>query len=402
VSNPFNPCAILNENHSVYLKPFPNQKINQQNNTFSMQFFKNILGIKDKPIANYADFWKWFQQHERSFFKAVQSTDSERIQKEFFDKIEPKLAELNDGFYYLTGMEDEKTADLVITAEGEIKNIVFVEELVAAAPRIKGWQFTPLKPTADRSGHSIGMSGYSFGEEEISFYANEDPNCPDEIDISFVHKDLTDENYKTVANGTLIFVDNYLGELAFLTDIDTFNVVTTAAAEQELVPISKLKAFLKWRKKEFVEKYEHATYDIEQASYSVLEMELEDGTPLVATANLNVWAWEGRTSHPWLLNVVMDYDGEANHGMPPPEMKELLEEVEDRITAVLKDEDGYVYIARETGANIKEVFIACRDFRLPSKVLHDIKKEYASRISMEFTIRKDKYWRALQRFDVED
>jgi hypothetical protein len=43
-------------------------------------------------------------------------------------------------------MYDENTVELVLTADGNTKNIVFVEELVEQAPRIEGWKFTALKP----------------------------------------------------------------------------------------------------------------------------------------------------------------------------------------------------------------------------------------------------------------
>ena len=61
------------------------------------------------------------------------------IEKDFFQNLAPKLNELKNGFYFLTGMYDDNTAELIITPEGVVKNIVFAEELVAAAPPLKGW-----------------------------------------------------------------------------------------------------------------------------------------------------------------------------------------------------------------------------------------------------------------------
>ena len=43
-------------------------------------------------------------------------------------------------------MYDDKTAELIITAESDIKTFVFVEELIDEAPVLKGWKFTALKP----------------------------------------------------------------------------------------------------------------------------------------------------------------------------------------------------------------------------------------------------------------
>jgi hypothetical protein len=51
--------------------------------------------------------------------------------------------------FFLTGMMDHNRAELVLTADRTINNIVFVEELVATAPEIPGWKFTALKPALD-------------------------------------------------------------------------------------------------------------------------------------------------------------------------------------------------------------------------------------------------------------
>src|SRR5690606_20493277 len=109
-----------------------------------MSFIKNIFGKKDKPIKSYSDFWNWFQNNEKTFFNVVKSHKD--IEKGFFDKLSPKLAELKDGYFYLTGMYDDNTVELVLTADGNTKNIVFIEELIEQAPKINGWKFTALKP----------------------------------------------------------------------------------------------------------------------------------------------------------------------------------------------------------------------------------------------------------------
>src|SRR5687767_6937132 len=109
-----------------------------------MSFLKNIFTTKEQPIRSYTDFWNWFQKNEKKFFEVVKGHRD--IENQFFAKLSPKLSELKDGFFYLTGMFDDHTAELVFTADGAIKNFVFIEELVHTAPTIKGWKFTALKP----------------------------------------------------------------------------------------------------------------------------------------------------------------------------------------------------------------------------------------------------------------
>ncbi|HMH23641.1 MAG TPA: hypothetical protein VK563_17765 [Puia sp.] len=112
-----------------------------------MGFLKDIFARKEEQIKSYSDFWAWFKTKEKDFFKVVKNQKD--IEKSFFDKLSPRLEELKDGYFYLTGMYDDNTVELVLTADGDTKNIVFVEELVAAAPQIDGWRFTALKPALD-------------------------------------------------------------------------------------------------------------------------------------------------------------------------------------------------------------------------------------------------------------
>ena len=188
-----------------------------------MSFLKKMFGNKNKPIKNYAEFWNWFQQNEEQFHKAVK--EHSEIEKKFFEKLSPKLNDLREGYYFLTGMMNDTTAELVITADGMVKNIVFVEELVNAAPKIDGWKFTALKPSLNIEDVSIQMADYHFTKENICFYYNEDANYPDEIDVIVVNKDLTEANKDITTNGTFIFLDNLLGELNFATTVDNIKVI---------------------------------------------------------------------------------------------------------------------------------------------------------------------------------
>ncbi|MEO8150857.1 MAG: hypothetical protein ABI723_24705 [Bacteroidia bacterium] len=187
-----------------------------------MSFLKNIFSKKDEPVKSYEDFWNWFHKNEKTFFNVVK--EHSNIEKDFFYKLSPKLNEIKDGFFYLTGMYDDNTAELIITADGTIKNIVFAEELVNEAPKIEGWKFTALKPALDIKAVNIEMAGFKFNDENLSFYANDYADYPDEIDITIMHNDFTEENKSAITNGTYIFLDNYLGELGFATTIDNLTV----------------------------------------------------------------------------------------------------------------------------------------------------------------------------------
>ncbi len=360
-----------------------------------MSFLKDLLKRKKESIKNYNDFWIWFNKYKNTFFNAVKKGNN--IEQDFFDKLSPKLAELNDGYFFLTGMEGDDTAELVLSAEGAVKNIVFVEELVKAAPTIAGWKFTALKPALDIKDVNIKMANYDFNAESLSFYSNEHTEFPDEIDITIVHRDFNETDKSVIVNGTYIFIDHYIGELNSATLIDNLDVVGRGEAKKELIPIVKLKDFLIWRQKEFIERYEGTLQNTDDAEFSVLEAELESGNILIATINTEILNWKNKASHPWVITLTIEFDGKANNGMPDQETYQLLNTIEDKALADLKDHDGYLNIGRQTVSGVREVYFVCKDFRKPSKVLLGLSNEYAH-MKITFDIYKDKYWRSFDRF----
>jgi len=360
-----------------------------------MNLLKKIFIKKEQPISSYSDFWKWFQLNETDFLKVVKTKKD--YDKDFFSKLGPKLNELRSGFFFLAGMLDDDTAELIITADGNIKNFVFVEELVNAAPPIAGWKFTAFKPASTES-IIIKMGESSFSKENISFYANEDADYPDEVDLIIVHHQISEVRRKEIVNGCYIFLDNVLGEQHFATGIDHLKVIGKNEAEKELIPVSKLKDYLLWREKEFVEKNDGLRRNTEKDNYSVMEGALQNGDPLLAVINTDLLSWDRKASHPWIMTVQLKYNGSKRRGFPDEATLKMLDEIEEEIAAALKDEDGYLNIGRQTADSIREIYFACREFRKPSKVLDNISVKYRSRLSISYDIYKDKYWRSFTRF----
>jgi Family of unknown function (DUF695) len=295
-------------------------------------------------------------------------------------------------------MFNENTVELIFTAEGDVKNIFFVEELVNSAPAVNGWMFTALKPALNIENVSIQMAGYEFNSKNISFYSNDDPNIPDEIDITVVHQDLDSNNKTTITNGVYIFLDNFLGELNFVTTIDEINVIGKADVVKELIPIEKLKDFLIWRQKEFIEKYEGVRHNTENDTYSSLKTQLKSGNASMAIINTDLLNWSSKASHPWVVDVEIKYDGRRHNGIPDTETYNLLNEIEDEILEELKDFDGYLNIGRQTAEGARNIYFACKDFRKLSKVLYQVQQKYRARFDVGYDIYKDKYWLSFNRF----
>jgi len=362
-----------------------------------MSFINNVFKKKEIQIKSYDDFWNWFQQNEKDFYKVVKQHKD--LEKGFFDKLSPKLDQLRDGFFYLTGMYNDNTVELIITADGILKNFVFVEELINSSPNISGWKFTAHKP-ASNVGFSINMADYEYNSKNINFYPNENPKYPDEIDITVVFDNYNEEDKTTVTNGVYIYLDNLLGELESLTTIDNV-IISGKGANQKLVPIEKLKDYLTWRQKEFIEKYDGIRYDTDDDEHSILEADLKSGNKLIAVINTNLLKWDRKASHPWIFTITLKFDGEKRNGMPDDDTYKLLNEIEDKLLLELKDFEGYLYVGRQTADNEREIYFACKDFRKPSKVISQIKGNYSSKIEIDYDIYIDKYWKSFDRFKDE-
>jgi hypothetical protein len=366
-----------------------------------MNFFKRFLGKPAAP-SSVGEFWKWFLPNASAFYETIKKKDGELIHNRFLDKIVPRLQALNPEFYCETGMIDDATAELVISAEGDIKSFVFVEELIAAAPTLPSWKFTALKPSTG-TGMSIEMNGTFFDNETIRFFYEEEPGYPDEISLVMVHPGYSEDNKNTITQGCLLYLDALLGELNAATLID--NVAVKApdpAADLPLIPMDKLNEFLHWKEKEFVEKYEGTRHDTAGDEYANLEGEDEDGLPSIAIVNTDLLSWDAKASHPWMAVITADYSKTkepGDNGMPNESQFEALNRLQEDLDRQLTDVSGYLNLGKETYKGETRIYLACREFRKVSKFIDQlIRADRKDELVCSYEIYKDKYWRTMNKF----
>ena len=210
---------------------------------------------------------------------------------------------------------------------------------------------------------------------------------------------IVDESGNEIANGTFIFIDNYLGELNFLTQIDNFRIAGKAEAEKELIPIEKLKDYLNWREREFIDKHKGSKIQTNEDSFSLFEATLTNGFPLIATVNTDLLRWNKKASHPWISVLRIEYKGDDESGFPDNEDYEMLNAIEDEMLVDLKPEEGDLNIGRETAEHIREIYFASKDFRKISKILAETTRKYPQ-YNITFEIYKDKYWQSFERYGI--
>ncbi|GAA0884670.1 hypothetical protein GCM10009120_32680 [Sphingobacterium siyangense subsp. cladoniae] len=362
-----------------------------------MGFLNNIFGKKENKKDSIGDFWDWFTKNEQAFFQIVKT--GEQIDQNFFSKLSPKIDALRKELYFLTGMYDDDTAELVVTPDGVIKNVAFVEHLIASAPVLAHWKFTALKPAiADMEKFKITMYGFTFDIKDMFFYPIQHKYHPDEVDIVIVHPDFTEENKANISHGIEIFLDNYIGELNSMIAIDNLNVTSKELATEELIPLLKLKDYLIWREKEFVEKYTDVRHRAADDTYTAFEGILENDLPIFAIINTTLLDWDGKASHPWIVTLKINYDGTATNGMPDQETYDLMDKFEEELMDSLPNDIGFLNIGRETADNLREIYLACTEFRKASRTIDQLIEEYRDNLQIDYSIYKDKYWKTFERF----
>jgi hypothetical protein len=354
------------------------------------------LSPKKEPIKTYADFWHWFRSEESGLADGVRNRSD--IERGFFDKIIPALDELGGGYYVLAGLTDNDQVEIVFTADGNVAQFVFIEQLVAAAPALDGWLFTALKQPLSLEEFQIDMEGFSFSAQNMQFSARIDPDYPDEIAITMVHQDFTPEKEQLITNGVFIFLENWLGELNFATLVDQVRVAAAPDKDEALIPLEKLPAYLAWREKEFVEKYEGTRRDTANDQFSIFEGKAPDGGTMIAVMNADLLDWDSKASHPWLLTFAIPYNGEDNNGLPDEAAFAELDAIGNELAAQLHDYEGYLEIGRDTAEGLRSIYYACKDYHKPALVAKAVAARYKEGRAIEFAIAKDKYWQALRHF----
>lgn len=341
-------------------------------------------------------FWNWFAEHSKHFHTIVKEQND--VAKLFVNPVMEQLNKIRSGYYVLVGMVEDDLAELIITADGDVRVIPFIEKLVEEAPSINGWKITALKPPSDLENFAVNFSQGSLSADTLHFIFKEERKYPDLLNIDIVHDDITSLNRGLFEQGIFIYLENYIGELQCLELIDGVAIKSKQEAEGELISMHKLNSFLKWRNKEQVERYDLVKRTTDDDQYTGYETKLESGKSLITTINTNLLHWEHIAAYPWITVIVMKYK-EGNNGMPSKEENNILYEIEEEVNKHLTEDLFCLNVGRQTGEDKREIYYASKDFRVPSLALDKISK-VRNEFTIDYEIYKDKYWQTFDRFKV--
>jgi hypothetical protein len=353
---------------------------------------KKIFGRR-KEKNSVENFWDWFKKNEHQFRKVM--SDSEKAQI-FLSELIEQIKPFNPWLKALAGPYDDKRYELIITADGDIALFCKVEELVQAAPTINGWILTAHKPGIGLEKMRVDMGDREYSSDNMKFYPVQEADYPDEIKIVLTHPDYNEEEKENFQQGGIIYLENALGELNTATLIDSCEVKGIPGPDIELIPLGKLEDYLKWREKEFIEKYEKLEAERPEDIFNVLEAQDSNGLPVLATINTGYAEWKFKAAYPWCVQVDIDYKGEEN-GMPDKKQLEELQEIEDQLLKEL-EETHLIYLGHDTHNNRRTIYAYGHEYNIVSKKIHQYLENANWDYPIVFFIRKDKYWRNMEWF----
>lgn len=185
------------------------------------------------------DFWTSFTQRADALARLESAEDP------VYDEILAKLHAIDDGLYFEFSTQGRK-GELIITAEGDKSLFGLVDEIIAAAPKTRGWSFVSLKPKVGLA-RSITWEGHVIDCAGVVFEPLENAKSG-EFGIRMLIPDLPEDKRDSAHNGLLRVLDHALGERRFAEEIQFTEVAPLEGAADDHIPLSALDRFIDWRK----------------------------------------------------------------------------------------------------------------------------------------------------------
>lgn len=364
-----------------------------------MGIFDDLALSTSKNNNTYQTFWNWFENHAQEFYEIIKSGN--QVEERFINVFAPELTKVEPEVFFLVGIEEDQKAELIFTPDGRIQNVLWAEKLANSAPEIPNWKFRALKPASNNINFAIRMHDLNFDRDNIKFYPVIHEAYPDKIDLKFVYDHYHEESHDDILNGIFIFLDNFLGEETMIQCIDKIDVIGPQNVHEELIPLDKLKDYLIWREKEFVEKYQDVRHDPSNDNFAAFEGTVEGNKTILSTFNTSILDWEFKASHPWILVMMIHYQPENDNGFPSSETYNSIAKLEDDIEEQLPAEKGYIFLGSETIDGLRETFIACREFREATQIIDQLQTKHSQELIMNFEFYKDKYWQSFERYQID-
>ena len=199
-----------------------------------------IMGVYKKadPIGN---FWNWFKENEKRLRKFDKDPDT------YLNEVLTEAKKIQPGLAIEFELPKNDVINMTVSADGDRNLFAIVKDIVAKAPQIDGWRFIAFRQRMDAEmikGMKLQAADRELSPTQMKFFP---VITGDTLDLIIYVKGVTDENYDQIAYGSLLLLDNILGEYDCVTKVrsyDFHNMPTKKEELEGLLPLIDLPAYV--------------------------------------------------------------------------------------------------------------------------------------------------------------
>ncbi len=198
-------------------------------------------------------FWQWLEtrigHYERTDIGASIWDSIEAYQDQLTDELWRQLQKVDKKLHiaYTARLGENPLRTLIISANGKRSKFSLVQQIVAMAPALKGWEILAFRPRMPESDFSLHFSpSHSMKVDEMYFDSEIRGN---ELQINVYGRDLERYNQDSVYNAGMIFMQYVLGEYNAVMNVQRFAFYGFHSIRKyaEVSPLTDLYAFVESR-----------------------------------------------------------------------------------------------------------------------------------------------------------
>lgn len=318
----------------------------------SLALEDRLVEQRAKDLKRIQHFWSWWSKEQGQFKEAIENG---RL-KDYSEAITAKVHEIRPELVWSMGREREGHYALTVSAEGDPKLSLLVEDWQKSSPPSdEGWQILGSAPPEPCQGISLKSSGVAIDFDRFSFLAQQD-NAAEMLHIASYHpnfRELPEEQRDTI---TYLFLSRLLGEEELTRWIGEIQHMDTDPRELSELPEDARYCSNGGQLRETVAEL------AAQASgegFVVLQGQTPEG-PVIGTLNAAL----KRINHPslhWHLDITIHSDASKQKELRERQDNAALTNLEDDLLERLQNE--VVFVGSEAtpdlGKRRLHLYLAC-------------------------------------------
>jgi hypothetical protein len=183
------------------------------------------------------EFWQWFKEEKTLFETMTDDTYSERL-----NLILQHLHLVSNGLAVEVSKEFHGVRDIIISAEGDRSKFQIVKNIVATAPKIRGWTVTAFRQRA-KEDFVLRYKDVKYNSAKMFFQPIIEG---DSLNLIIYADSLRGKDMEDVKHYGLVTMDNVLGEYDCITKVRYFDFrdLREVKDKSQLTKLTNLPAFI--------------------------------------------------------------------------------------------------------------------------------------------------------------